>query len=209
MAECPVCSKCSMNGCFPFVTKARFAKRLHIPPWAARADSAATWGPCCNCPAPLPPHSQLRLGVYSSSCIPSRALSPTPSANHATWPHSPPPTQGAWPCSSLTAHAGLTHARLATRQAGPCAAMARCPLPGTGGPVHGLADGSKVGARREVRVPAGAGGEGLGGGISRGREGGLAGRPEMWSWLVFVERTPTLRFLAGFSPRPGLTQAQS
>ena len=198
-----------MNGCFPFVTKARFAKRLHIPLWDTRADSAATRGPRCNCPAPPPPHSQLRLGVYSSSCIPSRALSPTPSANHTTWPHSPPPAQGAWPCSSLTAHAGLTHALLATRQAGPCAAMARCLLPGTARPVRGPADGSKVGARREVRVPAGAGGEGLGGGIGRGREGGLAGRPEMWSWLVFVERTPTLRFLAGFSPRPGSTQAQS
>lgn len=138
--------------------------------------------------------------------LPGPLSQPTCQSCHMA--HSPPPTQGAWPCSSLTAHAGLTHARLATRHAGPCAAMARCPLPGTARPVHSPADGSKVGARREVRVPAGAGGEGLGeASAGGGKEAWQAGQrcghglclwnglPHCSSWLGFP------RGLA--QPKPG------
>lgn len=132
------------------------------PPCVTRADSAATRELCCNCPAPRPPQSpplqsQLKSGGYSGSCIPPQASTPTLPVCHATWPHaSPTPAREAWPCSSFTARAGFTHAHPAARHAGPCAAMARCPLPGTVRPVHGPADGSRVGARRGVRAPAGA-----------------------------------------------------
>lgn len=88
--------------------------------------------------------------------------------------------------------------------------MAWCPVLGTARPVHSLADGSRVGAEGErelllvleVRV-------GVEASVSRGREESLAGRQEMPSWLVSVQWIPTLWLLAGFSWRPGSTQAWS
>lgn len=167
LAQCPAHSKCSTNGCYFFVTKGRFFRRgrgLQTPPCVPALTQQQAGKLPSSCPAPpspLPPlQSQSSWG--STRAAAEECTLPAPSPRPPLPPHLPirphgrPPAQGAWPRSSPTAHAGLTHARPAARPAGPCAAMAWCPLPGTARPVHSLADGSRVGARRGVRAPAGA-----------------------------------------------------
>lgn len=141
-----------------------------------RADSAATTttqeaaaAPSCSASPLRTPPAPVRLGVPPGSCAkghPARGLAqactPTPPASHA---------HGRATCT------GLTHARPAARRAGPCAAVARCPLPGSARPARGLADGSRAGAgERElprglkVRVGVGARAAGVGGSLA-GRRG--------------------------------------
>lgn len=55
------------------------------------------------------------------------------------------PARGSWLCSSLTAHAGLTHGHPVAWHTGLCAAMAKCPLPDTVRPACNPADGRRWG----------------------------------------------------------------
>lgn len=112
-----------------------------------------------------PPPGRWGAGRQLQECASCLILSPASSFPTCQSCHmaAPPPTRRARPSGGLPAHAGLTHARPAARHAGPCAAVARCPLAGT--------------ARQPQpgRWRWGGGWEGSGSPLGAGGEGGMEG----------------------------------
>lgn len=150
---------------------------------------------------PLCSPNSARLGVYSRSCISSLG----PSLPNSTCQSCHGPTQGAWPCSSPSQHAGSHRPPGYPMQALCCHGTVLHPRHSEAGSQPGR---WQQGGGQERSESSQLVLERVGGGIGRGGEGGLAGRPEMWSWLVFVELTHAA--VPGWVfPRPGPTQARS
>lgn len=116
----------------PFVTDARLFRQLRAPPHPR---------PLHACPELTRRRPRREPHAGSRGYRPAAAPPPPrPSSRGSARPapaHLPIMRMAAGPARG---------AHMLARRAGPCAAMARCPPPGTARPARGLADGSRVGA---------------------------------------------------------------